>query len=371
MSSHASLLSGSLRSISPAHVRVPTPQGRDAIVIAQPDGATPEHVVGWPSALAVGGTTYLAYVASSPQGPRRGGVLTIARADDGESFETIVEFSRRDFSAESIGSPTLVRSADGLWRLYVTVTPIAGPPAISVIEALDPALFDPATARTVVFLARRGLRAISDVHRCVIRQFDGRWHLWMGVNNNPEVVMYASSYDGVEWTVHEEVLTPVVGTWCESGVRPADVCQVGTQLLMYFDGRSSGRATEQTGVAVGSSPRRFRIMGETPFVSSEALVDTIDLRDGNAGGNASGNGQDDGVTHGGVRRMNVVVESSTRWRIFYEYVRPDGSGELRTELAEGISSIVVDLTPSAATKTTTKSKPASRAKRSPRKKSES
>jgi hypothetical protein len=114
---------------------------------------------------------------------------------------------------------------------------------------------------------------------------------------------YATSDDGLAWTMVAEALRPVAGTWCARGVRVSDVVRTNGHWWALFDGRRSAAENwqERTGLAVGDRPDRLAVVaGPVPQQVGTAL------------------------------RYASVVELGDRWRIYFEASAPDGSHELRT-----------------------------------------
>ena len=114
----------------------------------------PGSGVGWwagssHAALDEDGKYVLAYRVRT--GAKGRGSNGVARSDDGETFETVCTIEQDRFGAQSLEKPSLVRTDEGLWRLYVC--PAAHAPSkhwwIDVLEADDPAGLAEAEARTV------------------------------------------------------------------------------------------------------------------------------------------------------------------------------------------------------------------------------
>jgi hypothetical protein len=106
----------------------------------------PGNGVGWwagssHAALDDDGTFVIAYRVRT--GERGRGSNVVARSEDGERFTTVCTIEQDRFGAQSLEKPSLVRTDDGRWRLYVC--PAAPAPSkhwwIDVLEADDPADF--------------------------------------------------------------------------------------------------------------------------------------------------------------------------------------------------------------------------------------
>src|SRR5262249_2940416 len=136
-----------------ARARMPGPLPsleRSAVVVEAP-GSGPGYWAGGPSAVHVDGAIYLAYRLRRPVGDGRGYVNVIARSEDGERFETILELHKDDFDTDSLERPALVACPDGAWRVFVSCgTPGTLHWRIEAIDADDPAGFDPHRRTTVL-----------------------------------------------------------------------------------------------------------------------------------------------------------------------------------------------------------------------------
>lgn len=321
-------------------IRVPMPKIEGADILATPDGTSPEYLAGAPTAIKSADFQYLAFLLQSPQGPRRKGAIELAKSSDGVAFETISRFSAQAFSAQAIGRPRLVCSADGLWRLYVECTRKDGAVRILVMEATAPELFDPKTAMAVTYRARPEFLGNGSLTDMVIRQIDGIWHTWLSVGDVG--IVHGTSYDGVEWTLDSVALPIDASAWFEAGMRPASVLAIGGQYLLYFDGVSKA-GDYRTGIAIGASLTKFRSVGKSFLTSAVVSAsDEVDLR---ASATDERERQDaDVVVPIAFSAIDVVSESDGMWRMYYECARPSGARELRTELVQGIDNVVLDLT---------------------------
>lgn len=308
----SSVPSSTLTTMSIDENAVPLPDPDHAVVAVEPPAAGEGHWAGAPSAVAADGLIYLAYRLRRPIGQGRGYAVVVARSADGERFETLTTIAREEMDAESLERPSLVRLPDGRWRLYLSCA-TAGTKhwRVEVLEATDPAAFDPRSRATV--LPGDPKTGVKDT---VIVRRDGVWHLWASCHPLAEpddadrmVTDYATSPDGLEWTWHGTALSGRPGAWDARGVRVSAVRFDGDRVLAYYDGRASAAENyeERTGIAVGTKPDALTPLGEEPVALSPH--------------------------HGGGLRYLDVVELPTGGvRLYYEYTRPDGAHELRTEL---------------------------------------
>ncbi|WP_285774444.1 hypothetical protein [Microtetraspora sp. NBRC 13810] len=284
---------------------------RSVVAVTAPR-AEAGHWAGAPSAVASEGMVYLAYRLRRPVGEGRGYAVAVARSADGVRFETLLTIGREEMDAESLERPTLVRTPEGGWRLYLScATPGTKHWRVEVLEAADPAGFDPVDRRVV--LPGDAKTGVKDP---VIVRHGGVWHLWASCHplGDPEeadrmVTDYATSVDGLAWTWHGTALAGRAGSWDERGVRVSAVRFVEGGVVAFYDGRATAAENyeERTGVAYGIDPAALTASGDVPAAASA-----------HAGG--------------GLRYLDIVPLPGGRTRLYYELTCPDGSHELRTEL---------------------------------------
>jgi hypothetical protein len=289
---------------------LPSPE-RSTVVVPPPgDGAG--YWAGAPSAVESDGWIYLAYRLRRPIGEGRGYAIAVARSEDGEHFETLVTIGKDEMDTESLERPALVRTPQGTWRLYLSCATTGTKHwRVEVLEADDPARFDPRHRRVVLPGDER-----TGVKDPVIVHHDGRWHLWaschpLGVAEEADqmVTEYATSPDGLEWTWHGTALSRRAGEWDSRGVRVSSVHFTPEAVVAAYDGRASAAENyeERTGLATGSDPAALTALGSAPWAASPHHG-------------------------GGLRYLEVLPTADGRHRLFYEVTRADGAHELRAEL---------------------------------------
>jgi hypothetical protein len=280
--------------------------GSAATVVAAPaPGAGVGYWAGSSSAaLDDDGTFVIAYRVRTGEHGR--GSNVIARSEDGEQLTTVATIDQERFGAQSMEKPSLVRTDEGRWRLYVC--PAAPAPSkhwwIDVLEAADPADLATAEARTVF----PGDEKTGVKDPLVQRNADGGWQAWICCHpldvpdeEDRMTTAYATSKDGLDWEWHGTVLAPRPGMWDARGTRVTAVLPDGRAA---YDGRATKEENwfERIGLAelTGNRP------GELEQTNDHAAVD--------------------------ARYLDVLPLPNGSYRIYYEARLPDESHELRTEL---------------------------------------
>ena len=286
----------------------PLPGASEAAVAVPAPGSG----VGWwagssSAALVPDGTFVVAYRVRAGVDPTTGGAATVvARSDDGETLTTVVTLDKSRFAAMSMEKPSLVRTSEGRWRLYVcSATPGSKHWWIDVLEADEPEGFADADARTV--FPGDDTLGVKDP---LVQRVDGGWRAWicchpLDVEDEEDrmTTAYATSENGLDWTWHGTVLAGRPGLWDARGARLTSVLPDGRAT---YDGRASKEENwfERTGLARLAGDR-----GELDALGDDAVAD--------------------------VRYLDVLPLPTGAYRIYYEARLPDESHELRTELVTG------------------------------------
>jgi hypothetical protein len=288
-------------------------------IAVEPPGDDPGGWAGAPCALTVDETVWLAYRLRRP-GAARGYANVLARSEDGEQFETVVELTKESFGAMSLERPALAVTPDGVWRMYVScATPGTKHWRVDLLEATSPEGLARAQPRTV--LPGDDTVAVKDP---VVLHTEGRWHLWASCHplDDPDATErmrtdYATSDDGVAWHWRGTVLRGTSGSWDGHGVRIASVVLDDCYAIALYDGRATAEENweERTGVAVGALGRA---PGGRPQFGAFS---------------AQGNGPVAQSPHGdgGLRYVAVAELPRGKRRLYYEAACGAGSHDLRTE----------------------------------------
>ena len=96
---------------------------------------------------------------------------------------------------------------------------------------------------------------------------------------------FATSPDGLDWTLDGTALAPRPGAWDARGVRVASVLARDGAWGAYYDGRATAEQNwyEQTGIAEGATPDRLTATTDAPVAVSPhgeggfRYVDVVDL----------------------------------------------------------------------------------------------
>jgi hypothetical protein len=281
------------------------------VVVPAPDRG-PGNWCGAPSALLDGDTYWLAYRLRRPLDAGRGVGVVVARSDDGLHFDPVCEVTRHALGAASLERPALVALPDGGWRLYLScATPGSKHWWIEALDADRPEEL-PGGRRTLVLAGDEHMGVKDPV---LLRSGD-RWQMWVCCHpltqpgeEDRMTTGYATSSDGLAWTMHGEVLRGTSGSWDQRGARVVTVLD-RQPLTVLYDGRASAAANwhETTGLARELDGRLQPVEGG-PIARSP---------DGD----------------GALRYTSAVRLPDGRTRFYFEAARADGSHDLMTSVSE-------------------------------------
>jgi hypothetical protein len=284
------------------------------LVIPAP-AAGPGYWAGGPSAVRTTDGIYLAYRLRRPVNEGRGYANVVAHSTDGVHFSPLVTLYRDDFGCASLERPSLVRRADGGWRIYLSLSTEGSKHWwIDALDADEPAAL--ATGLRTTVWPGDAETAVKDP--VVLRDESGRWHAWVCCHPLTEpgaedrmTSRYASSPDGLDWTWGPTVLSPGPDGWDKRGRRitavlPADDRRPGTVTALY-DGRASEDENwyERTGAA-----------------SSERL-DGLFLAE-------AGDPVESPFGHHTLRYATAIVQEDRSVRYYFEAANESGANEIRT-----------------------------------------
>lgn len=292
---------------------------RSVVAIPAP-GAGPGWWAGAPSAVLEDGDVWLAYRVRMPLAAGRGVAVVLARSADGVVFEPVASVDKDLFGAASLERPALVRRSGGGWRLYMSCsTPGSDHWWIAAVDA-DTVAALPSGRPTTILSGDRH----TGVKDPVVLRDEDAWHMWVCCHplDDPSATdrmatRYATSPDGLRWTLGPVVLSGRPDRWDARGARVTAVLPAGTageRLQAFYDGRASFAENwfERTGLAEGGvGPASYA----TPLVA---------VGDRPAASAPHGDGA--------LRYLAVLPLPDGALRLYYEAALPDGSHDLRTEL---------------------------------------
>jgi hypothetical protein len=303
--------SGSDGTVTPdiARADLPIPRNAGAETIAVPARRGPGNWVGAASVLVHDGVHYVAYRNRRPVDDGRGGDVIVARvAATGEADE-LCRIDKTAMNAESLERPALVIDGAGRWRLYLSCATFGTRHwRVELLEADEPGGFVP-TGRRVVM---PGDEHVGMKDPVIVRDANG-WRAWICCHplDDPDATdrmwtEFATSHDGIDWTLHGPALAPTPGRWDQRGTRVTAIIERGDDVIALYDGRATAAENweERTGVAAGR-PDHLEVVGDEPVAQSAGPYPAL--------------------------RYATVVDDGDRTAVYYEVGCEDGTHELRRE----------------------------------------
>lgn len=298
-------------------------------VVLEPEGQGSGYWVGCPSVMydAERQSYLMTYRRRRPRGAGsdRGYACFVAESKDGVHFEDIWTVRKEQFGTTSMERFNLHKVADNRYLLFVSyVDPADNRWRIDMMEADRPDGFDPARARNLFTGNNTNTEGCKDPYVIKVgpayymfisyatRQFSAeqqaKAHATADIYNTglttaPSAL--AVSVDGINWHWHGEVL-PVGTGWDRYQSRLNSVVRVGQTFVGFYDGCAGVEENYEERCGVALSPD---LVHWTKVTCSGPWV-------------VAPHGS------GSVRYVDVLTVGDQLW-FYYEYVRPDGSHELR------------------------------------------
>ncbi len=281
------------------------------------------------------GKTYLYYRLRRPRGLEleRGGEVRIAESDDGLNFTTIWSAKKTEFDSDSMERSALVKGLDGTWRLYISYTdPGHKMWRTDMMEADSPDGFKPSESKLLFDPADMGIEGIKDPY---VFAMGGEYLMILSyatrienLEANRETELHATadayntgltvsrtglatSIDGRNFEWQGDIFSPTGEGWDAWCRRICSVVYLNGVFTAFYDGASdvSGNYEERTGLLSGTDIRSLTCLTpEGPVLTSPH-------------------------TTGSLRYVDAL-QFPDRIQYYYEYARPDGAHELRTNVVE-------------------------------------
>ncbi len=288
---------------------LPIPRHDGAETIAVPGERGPGHWVGAASVLVRDGVHHVAYRNRRPVDDGRGGDVIVARLGSDGSRTELCRIDKAAMDAESLERPALVVDGAGRWRLYLSCA-TAGTRhwRIEMLEACGPEAFVTASRRVVM----PGDAHVGVKDPVIICDERG-WRAWVCCHplDDPNATDrmwtdFATSRDGIDWTMHGPALQPTPGRWDQRGARVTAIIERGDEMVAFYDGRATAGENweERTGIATGR-PDHLEVAGDAPVAQGPQPYPAL--------------------------RYAAVVDDGGRTAVYYEVGCEDGSHELRRE----------------------------------------
>ncbi len=284
----------------------------EGVTILAPPGNGPGYWSGAVSTIFDGETKrfYLYYRLRNPRDPgnpkQRGFECRIAESKDGVRFADIWSAVKDDFGAISIERASLVKTYEGIYRLYISFEDIKlGKWKIDLMEADKPANFDPRDRVEIMRPIDGVMGHIKDPYVMII---GGLYYMF--INYHPirwqsSGTALALSGDGVNFNWVGEIFPRSRG-WDVGISRITSIVRIPPLFYIYYDGGETMRESceERAGLAISFDLKSYyRLSDNGPlFVSPHGT--------------------------GSLRYIDALKVGDEIY-CYYEYTREDGSHELR------------------------------------------
>jgi len=309
-------------------------QGR---IIREPVGRDSGYWVGCPGGYYDEGERawYLTYRIRRPRGvaPDRGGEVRIARSTDLARWDDVLTIAKDQYRSASIERSCLHRGKDGQWNYFTSyVHPDDGRWCTAVVRAATVAQLDPAKMEVVFAGPPLGLEGVKDPF---ILEENGVYHLFVSVAQPTPVTSEAShasldifntgecksatalaiSRDLRTWDWQGVVFAPGEKGWDRYCRRLNTVVPLAAsgpesaglpRFLGFYDGSASHLENyeEKCALAVSDDLRNWKSISPVgpAFTSPHASTSL---------------------------RYLEARPAHGKWRLFYEFARPDGAHDMR------------------------------------------
>ncbi len=283
------------------------------------------------------GKFYLYYRLRWPRGSGeldRGGECRIAQSEDGIHFTDIWSAKKTEFPTLSLERGALVKTPEGLWRLYIGLVDTADNRwRIDMMEASAPNRFDPKTRKRILSADDVGGEAAKDPYVWLI---GGTTYMYISYGTKPQALPkgaraglhalgdvfvtgkvkshtgLAVSQDGVHFRWLGEVLSSTSGAWDNYCTRLTSILPTPPFFTAFYDGSRSVKQNyeEIAGMAITFDLQHFqKLTTEGPILRSPE-------------------------GSGSLRYVDAVVHDGKIF-YYYEMARADGSHELRVNVVPG------------------------------------
>ncbi len=306
---------------------VPLFRPEEGETIVKPEGEGEGYWVGAPSVAfdTQAEAFYLSYRVRRPR-PERGVETRIACSQDGVHFDDVWSLHKSELNSDSIERCALKRGLDGVWRLYISyVDPADSRWRTDVIESDSPTTFAAKDRRKVFVAADINAEGVKDPivytlgHRYYMilsyaptpkAEVDGeRMHGTADIYNTGVTKSHtglAVSSDGVHFDWQGDIMSPTEEGWDSYAARVSTIVYNPPVFTVFYDGSQdvSENYEERTGLAISKDLREVKSL--TP--DGPILVSPHNT--------------------GSLRYLDALPFAD-KIHYYYEYVRADGSHELR------------------------------------------